>query len=339
MEKINVLSLFDGMSCGQIALNRVGIEYNQYFASEIDKHAIKVTQHNYPLTVQLGDVCKVKGYTLPQIDLLLGGSPCQGFSFAGKGLNFEDPRSKLFFEYVRILNELKETNPNVKFLLENVRMKEEWRDVISRELGVEPIFIDSALVSAQTRKRLYWTNIEGVTQPEDRQLMLQDILEDGVVDRQKDFCLDASYFKGGNMKQYLEKNRRQLIFQLPRGNNPGGLKALNGKVPSMTSSDWQYNNLVLQVNPSVESGGKQPYMQNRVYHPIGKSVALTQFCNRLNVADLDGLSHRKLTPIECERLQTVPDGYTEGASNSQRYKMLGNGWTVDVIVHILKFLV
>lgn len=321
MEKINVLSLFDGMSCGQIALNRAGIQYDQYFASEVDKHAIRVTQHNYPLTVQLGDVCAVKGYTLPQIDLLLGGSPCQGFSIAGTGLNFDDPRSKLFFEYVRILNELRETNPNVKFLLENVRMKKEWQDVISKELGVEPIFIDSALVSAQTRKRLYWTNIEGVTIPEDRRLILQDVLEEGVVDRQKSFCLDASYYKGGNLKQYIEKNRRQQVY-LDEEQILKAQEKYKGKT-------WK-------------SGNKMGNMQfpDRV-DKKGRCLTATRIVGAREVMHIDdGIGIRNLTVLECERLQTVPDGYTDvlGVSNSQRYKMLGNGWTVDVIVHILNFL-
>jgi DNA (cytosine-5)-methyltransferase 3A len=172
---MNVLSLFDGLSCGQIALNRAGIRYDNYFASEINKFAIKVTQYNYPNTIQLGDITLVKGSELPKIDLLIGGSPCQGFSHAGKKLNFDDPRSKLFFEYVRLL---KETNPTY-FLLENVNMKQEWKDIISDLLGVQPIFINSKLVSAQDRKRLYWTNIPNITIPEDRHIKFSDISNDG----------------------------------------------------------------------------------------------------------------------------------------------------------------
>ena len=157
---MNVLSLFDGMSCGQIALNRAGFKINKYYACEIDKWAIQVTQANYPNTQQLGDVTKVSALDLPSLDLVIGGSPCQGFSFAGKQLNFEDPRSKLFFEFVRLLKEARVKNPNVKFLLENVKMKKEYRDVISAYLGVEPIEISSALVVPQLRKRLYWTNLD-----------------------------------------------------------------------------------------------------------------------------------------------------------------------------------
>ena len=170
---MNVLSLFDGMSCGQIALNRLGIKYDKYFASEIDEYAIKVTQHNYPETIQIGDVLNVKGSDLPQIDLMFGGSPCQGFSFAGKRLNFDDPRSKLFFEFVRLRDELK---PKY-FLLENVKMKKEHEQVITEHMGVEPIRINSKLVSAQSRERLYWTNIPGIEQPEDKGILVKDIID------------------------------------------------------------------------------------------------------------------------------------------------------------------
>lgn len=169
---MNVLSLFDGMSCGQIALERIGIKYENYFSCEIDRHAIQVTQANYPNTIQLGDVTKVDFKSLPTIDLLIGGSPCQGFSFGGKQLNFEDPRSKLFFEYLRAIEEC---SPKY-FLLENVRMKKQYQDVITKYLGVEPMAIDSNLVSAQNRYRLYWTNIPGVTPPKDKGAVLKDIL-------------------------------------------------------------------------------------------------------------------------------------------------------------------
>lgn len=294
---LNVLSVFDGMSCGRIALERAGIPVTNYYASEIDKYAITVAKKNYPDTHHIGDVTQVSADNLPKIDLLIGGSPCQGFSFAGKQLNFDDPRSKLFFEFVRLLKELK---PKY-FLLENVRMKKEYQDIITDHLGVEPIKINSSLVSAQNRVRLYWTNIPNVTQPDDRGIVLKDIIELGEVDRDKSHCLDANYFKGGNLKSYFEKHRRQLVFnepkivQIPHGYNKGGLK--ENKSPSMTTSSWQHNN---------------------------------------HLTHDDGLTYRKLTPIECERLQTVPDNYTEGVSNTQRYKMLGNGWTVDVIAHIFK---
>ena len=180
---MNVLSLFDGISCGQIALNRVGIEYDNYYASEIDKYAIQVTQHNYPNTIQLGDITELKTDTLPQIDLLFGGSPCQSFSRAGDGSGF-DGKSKLFWEFVRILNEVK---PKY-FLLENVVMKKEFEDVITQHMGVEPILINSNLVSAQNRKRLYWTNIPNIEQPEDKNIKMSDIILSGqhiIVSNQK----------------------------------------------------------------------------------------------------------------------------------------------------------
>lgn len=260
---INVLSLFDGMSCGQIALERAKIKVNKYFASEINKYAIKVTQCNYPNTIQLGDITQINGHMLPKIDLIMGGSPCQGFSFAGKQMNFNDPRSRLFFEYIRLLKECKPK----WFLLENVVMLKEYEQVITEYLNAQPIMINSALVSAQNRKRLYWTNITNIEQPKDKQIILNDILENGFADRNKSYCIDANYFKGGNLKSYFKKHRRQLIF----------------------------------------------YKFKKIY--------------------------RKLTPVECERLQTVPDNYTNYVSNTQRYKMLGNGWTVDIIVHILKNII
>ena len=320
---MNVLSLFDGMSCGQIALRKLGIPVKNYFASEIDKFAIKVAKANFPDMVHLGDVQNVKtsGQHLldefdcgHKIDLLIGGSPCQGFSFAGKQLNFDDPRSQLFFEYIRLLKALK---PKY-FMLENVRMSKQSQQIITDYLGVEPIEINSNLVSAQNRRRLYWTNIPVDGLPEDKGTVLADILEDGYTDRDKSYCLDASYYKGGgasNVRLYFEKSRRQIVFgsgmnvigtiaqpkilQRARGFNKGGLKALDGKTPTISTSAWEHNNhLTLD----------------------------------------EGTTWRKLSPVECERLQTVPDGYTDHVSNTQRYKMLGNGWTVDVVKHLFKGL-
>lgn len=298
---MRVLSLFDGMSCGQLALQKAGIKVDQYYASEVDKYAIKVTQSNFPNTVQLGDVRNLTKEQVGDIDLLIGGSPCQGFSFAGKNLNFEDPRSKLFFEYVRLLKELK---PKY-FILENVRMKKESQDIISKLLGVEPIAINSSLVSAQNRFRLYWTNIPNVQQPQDKEIFLADILEHGVTDREKAHCIDANYFKGGNLKSYFKKNRRQLVFT-------GA--ALRGRYISECSSKTQ-EQLEIRFD--------------------GKSNAINSVRKTHLATDLENLTYRKLTPTECERLQTVPEGYTEHVSNTQRYRMLGNGWTVDVVAHIL----
>jgi len=302
---MNVLSLFDGMSCGQIALDKLGVKVDKYFASEIDKYAIKVAKANYPDTIHLGDVRDVKASDLPEIDLLIGGSPCQGFSFAGNNLNFDDPRSVLFFEYVRLLKELK---PKY-FLLENVRMKQESQDIISEYLGVQPVAVNSNLVSAQNRYRLYWTNIP-FDIPSDKGIVLKDILEHGVTDREKSHCIDANYFKGGNLKSYFEKHRRQLVF------SEDGLC----HVGDADLKGHGYN--------------------RRVYHPDGKSPSLCAASggNLEPKIIADSTSWRKLTPVECERLQTVPDNYTNHVSNTQRYRMLGNGWTVDVITNILKGL-
>lgn len=299
--RINVLSLFDGMSCGQIALERAGIEVDNYFASEIDKYAIQITQKNYPNTIQLGDVKGIRASDLPKIDLLIGGSPCQGFSFAGKQLNFEDERSKLFFEYVRLVRECKPK----WFLLENVKMKKEYQDVISNELGVEPILINSALVSAQNRNRLYWCNWD-VTQPNDKGIILRDIIEAGIADdrmmtNSRAFCLTARY-SGAVWWNSIEKKQKTMI-------RIGTAEDIEGH---------DYN--------------------KRIYSDLGKSPSLSirGDLSRGAKVSSDNKTYRKLTPIECERLQTVPENYTEGVSNAQRYKMLGNGWTVDIIKHIFE---
>lgn len=266
---MNILSLFDGMSCGRIALDRAGISVIEYYASEIDKYAIKVSEANYPDIIRLGDVREVEGSDLPQIDLLLAGSPCQGFSFAGKQLAFDDPRSALFFEFVRIL---RETKPKY-FLLENVKMKKEYQKVIIDILEVEPIEINSALLSAQNRRRLYWTNIPNATQPEDRKIILKDILQDLPFDR-----------------EYYEE------------------KYVSNRPVLHTENKF----ICLRANAGSRTRG-------------------------IGICDSSG-AWRKLTVNECERLQTVPDNYTDYVSDTQRYKMLGNGWTVDVIAHILKGL-
>lgn len=312
---MNVLSLFDGISAGQVALERAGIRVDNYYAAEIDKYAIKVTMANYPNTIQLGDVTKWREWDIDWagIDLLIGGSPCQGFSFAGKQLAFDDPRSALFFVYVDILNHIRSVNPGVKFLLENVKMKKEYLDVISEHLGVEPVFINSALVSAQNRQRYYWANWE-ITQPEDRGILLADIIESGVVDRDKSWCVDANYFKGGNLKSYFEKHRRQIIMYQPcRVSERGRRLTVCG-----TRRDDKYGEIVRGYEGAID----------------GKTTALTTV-QKDNYVCEDYLI-RKLTPIECERLQTFPDNYTAHVSNTQRYKALGNSWTVDVVSHIFK---
>ena len=350
---MNVLSLFDGMSCGQIALDQLGVKVDNYYASEIDKYAIKVTQKNYPNTKQIGRVTEVKGKDLPKIDLIICGSPCQGFSFAGKQLNFNDPRSALFFQFVRLLRECK---PKY-FLLENVRMKKEYQEIISEHLGVEPIMINSALVSAQNRVRLYWTNIPGLIQPEDKGLVLKDIIEDGVVDRTKSHCLDANYFKGGNLKSYFEKHRRQLVFSKNglchvgdadlKGND--SIKRVyhpDGKSPTLTTMQGGHREPKVlcgrivgrKINPNT--GKRDDYnpdlkAEQRLEPRLDEKSGTLTTVQKDNVV-ITHLTYRKLTPLECERLQTVPDGYTAGVSNTQRYKLLGNGFTVDVIKHILQ---
>jgi DNA (cytosine-5)-methyltransferase 3A len=301
---LNVLSLFDGIAGGKVALERAGIKINKYYASEIDKYAIQVAMENHPDIIQLGDVKNIKSDDLPEIDLLIGGSPCQGFSVAGKRLNFNDQRSQLFFEYVRLLKEVK---PKY-FLLENVRMKKEWQDIISNLLGVEPICINSALLSAQQRKRLYWTNIKEIKQPQDKNILLQDILESGITYQDKSYCLTSSY-NGAVFWNTLERKQRTMIAEPVRlGHlNKGG------------QGDRIYSVQGKSVCISANGGGR------------GAKTGLY----KIDLPDGDYII-RKLTPVECERLQTFEDGYTEGISDTQRYKCLGNSYTVDVIAHILK---
>ena len=547
---IKVLSLFDGMSCGQIALDQLGIEVDTYYASEIDKYAIEITQKNFPETIQVGDITKLDPKDFADVDLIMGGSPCQGFSFAGKQLAFDDPRSALFFEFIRMLKALK---PKY-FLLENVRMKKEFLDIISQQVsecypeitfGIQPILINSSSVSAQSRQRYYWTNISNIKQPEERGIVLRDILEtkpetftamsdkfvkrngdrDCMIDLNKEKASNLSameYVKNGRQGDYLacdssgkpkqvgnlEDNKGHDI--LKRGYSEDGKSptitahAGKGTVPKIETKPKQVGKLIEQVKvrkhevdipklqtcildhyakcgknkkeiakelndkystvehyfrklgsnffciPSEEhwpqlkkilgietnkfdkqimefefrdgvfetkqrvysDEGKSPTLTHgsadkliqvgvaadinghdilkRVYSPEGKSPTLnacgggntepkviTGGAFRGRAYDKDGkrmdrdgssvanktkqmlelrkddksnaittvgkdsvvvdeeLTWRKLTPLECERLQTVPDNYTEGVSNTQRYKMLGNGWTVEVIKHIL----
>lgn len=284
MKKINVLSLFDGMSCGQVALNKLGIEYDNYYASEIDDMSIRVTQYNFPNTIQLGDVTMIKGFSLPKIGLLIGGSPCQSFSNAGNGKGF-DGESGLFWEYVRVL---KETKPTY-FLLENVKMKKEWQDIISAELGTQPIKINSNLVSAQNRERLYWTNIPNITQPKDKGIYINNIL---------DSEFDNKYW-------LLEKNSILLKNKVDLTN-----------APDLCCID----------------------VYNKKFKKDNKSPTLTlPHHNSLRL--LQNGRIRKFTPSECEKLQTLPNDYTNiGIADIHRYSMIGNGWTVDVIAHIFSNL-
>lgn len=385
---MNVLSLFDGMSCGRIALERAGIPVSNYYASEIDKHAIKVSSTNYPDIIQLGSVTELVNidWSQQKIDLLIGGSPCQGFSFAGKQLNFDDPRSKLFFEYVRVLNEIRKVNPDVKFLLENVKMKKEYQTVISEQLGVEPIEVNSSLVSAQNRKRLFWTNIEGFTMPQDKGILLKDIVHEytgrelsekeinymlassgkwspSTANRfetylnypeEKHHCLTANFNKGVPYNCCLEELGRYIV-PFDKTLQILDKEVEKGKV-GFFRKDSQANRVYFIHDKAVtlcgDAGGGAAKMGQYLFGYITPDrVEKRQNGQRFNEGkkfytltanDSHGILIegyiRKLTSIECERLQTVPDGYTEGVSNSQRYKMLGNGWTVDVIVEFFKHL-
>jgi DNA-cytosine methyltransferase len=443
---LKILSLFDGISCTQLALKNLDIKVDKYYSSEIDKYAIQITQKNFPDTVQLGDIKDIKGEDLPDIDLIVGGSPCQGFSFAGKQLAFDDPRSALFFEFIRMLKEVK---PKY-FLLENVRMKKEHMDVISQQVsevypecsngslfGIEPIKINSALVSAQNRNRLYWTNIPNIEQPEDVGLVLRDVLEDFLGKEHNDelnkmttsddkaFVLTASY-QGAVAWNSIERRQRTMI---PTYNTPkqvgttADLKGFdiikrvyseNGKSPTLTTmggghrepkvavtsykevrtkeakeerkrirketgkdhtpfrakelvprEDGKVGTLTPSLNKDhtisvksmtevrtpeankirrehIKETGKDwspRHMRHLVERKDDKSNTITANTSKQHTIQIDQekeLTWRKLTPLECERLQTVPDNYTDGVSNTQRYKMLGNGMTVKVIEHILK---
>lgn len=438
---LNVLSLFDGMSCGRLALERAGLDVEMYFSSEVDKYAIQVADANYPVDkwTRLGDVREVDTSIFPEIDLLIGGSPCQSFSFAGKrkgmstkcdieittleqymalreeGFEFQG-QSYLFWEYMRILRDLK---PKY-FLLENVVMTKKWERVLSDAIGVEPIMINSALLSAQNRKRLYWTNIPNVTQPEDLGLVLNDILEDGeglgatmrgryIVDGKRQ---DHKMKTAGLTTQRLEIRddgktnalttvqkdtlvalKPQRVTTIKSGGQGDRVYSADGKAISLASqsggtagngnmlvalrpcepknfdesalchhvanaTDLKGNDQIKRVyggggkSPTVntcQGGHREPKVLVNV-NPSGKGMngredsteakgptLTTNKGEGPKISDT-GLTYRKLTPLECERLQTVPDNYTASVSNSQRYKMLGNGWTVDVIAHIFKGL-
>lgn len=306
---MNVLSLFDGMSCGQIALNELGMFPDKYYACEIDKFAIAQTKLNFPDTVCLGDVTKLDVSKLEKIDLLIGGSPCQSFSFAGKmeGMTTEDNeeittldrylelkekgfkfagQSYLFWEYVRILKEVRKVNPNVLFLLENVRMLSKWEDVINRALGVKGVHINSSLVSAQVRKRIYWTNIADIPQPEDKGIFLRDILQSEVPEK---------YYLSDKMITFLTMHADKMGSKIR-------IRGGDDKSNCVTVSSLTYMNLT------------------SCYIEVPK--------RRL----------RRITPTEAARLQTIPNWYKWECSDTQQYRMLGNGWTVAVIYHIFSFI-
>lgn len=312
------LSGFDGMSCGRIALDKAGLHVDSYYASEIDKHAVKVSKANYPDILHFGDIENWRDWPViwASIDLIIAGSPCQGFSFAGKQLAFDDPRSKLFFVWLDILNHVRKVNPDVKFLLENVKMKKEYLNVISETLGVEPMFINSSLVSAQNRQRYYWFNWE-VEQPVDEGIMLVDILEQEPFD--KTIMSD----------KFTSRNRTAGCLR----------DDLSGKAKSLSAMEYVKNGRqgdYIRCGQMVDRDKSYSLTSSYMYG-VDEKQYFEQHRKQL-VFNSSVTKYRKLTPIECERLQTVPDNYTNHISNTQRYKMLGNGWTVDVIAHILRGL-
>lgn len=348
MQKINVLSLFDGISAGQIALNRLNISVDNYYSSEICKHAKKVTNINFPNTIQLGDVRNIQVSELGNIDLLIGGSPCTDLSFGGKmkgiGSNTLEEylklkkegyvfhgQSFLFWEYVRIL---KESKPKY-FLLENVRMKKEIQEIFERELGVKALTINSNLVSAQNRHRLYFTNIDGINQPADKKIYFQDIMEHDVSEKFKvsDKMLNWITREGNNVTCRIVGRRL---------NSNGVRKDHDKSIP--VQQTIEINNDVTKTN-CITTVQKDNVILFEIPHGYvkGGERLLQKFptlrqCSHSNYAikSSSDFYYRYITPVECERLQTIPDNYTSCISKTQRYKTLGNSWTVDVICHIFK---
>lgn len=422
--QVNVCSLFDGMSCMQIALKVAGITPTKYFASEIEKFPIKSTMTVFPNTIQIGDVRNVKGSDLGFIHILAGGSPCQSFSFAGKrkgmatkcdveiltldhylelkSQNFEfEGQSYLFWEYMRILHELQEINPDIKFLLENVVMGEKWQNILTKAIGINPIKINSALVSAQNRNRLYWTNIGsepvgffgdlecGIPQPKDKGILLKDVLETfekSNFEIQEDFYayMDKYFLSDKALSGLINQNKKHkdkgngFSFNPTDGNKKGN--AITNPSKNRVDDNYIVHNTMPISSKTGKGGGKQPYQHNRVYdvngispclntdarspsievevvggdfdfdgnfreRPNGKSGTLRararndESCSQLAMINK---TIRRLTPRECGRLQTVPEDILDvmlncGISDTQLYKMFGNGWTIDVIAYMLSY--
>ena len=371
---MNALNLFGGMEVGRLAMDRANVSVDKYFSAEIDKYAIQIANKNHSDIIQLGDVTKIDTEDLPQIDLLMGGSPCQGFSFAGKQLNFSDPRSKLFFEFIRIMNELK---PRY-VLLENVRMKKEYEDVITEHMGFPPQLLNSSKVSAQNRWRNYWfgTYINGkyeqimIPPLEDKGLVLKDILQEDhneppipINERnarhhrnenQKGLCTTATMYKGAGNNGMTIVDRSLSVGEAEEYSHykyraTKEVYHMNGKAPTLLTMQGGNREPKVAtystkggriVNRRLDESGVRKDYQLELPYTTQVEVRDDDKTNCLTTVQKDnvvvqGMTWRKLTPIECERLQTLPDNYTEGVSKTQRYKMIGNGWTVDVIAHIL----
>ena len=376
---MKVLSLFDGMSCGQIALRELGVPIDRYYASEIDKHAIKQTQLNFPETIQLGDVEKWREWDIEweEIDLLLAGSPCQGFSLAGKMLGHDDPRSRLYWVFLDILHHVQKLNPNVKFLLENVRMRPADEARINESLGIRPVVINSDLVSAQNRVRLYWSNIQtkseglwgelltDIPQPADRGIYIGDILDDEVDEKyyMRNLPLppqqDKDPWIAKNLRSPDEKSNA-LLSTSYKGARANGMTLVVAVGSLRFFGGVEFRRMKTMKSPclnaqSREDGNNQPVVELAVgtwrTHKVdggfreiagGKAPCIPARARNDGsgqpVAKI-GCMLRRLTPTECARLQTIPDWYKWGCSDTQAYKMLGNGWTVEVIKHILSHII
>lgn len=377
---MNVLSLFDGMSGGQIALTELDIPIDKYYASEIDKYAMQFTIQNFPNTIQVGDIRELDINKLDKIDLLIGGSPCQSLSMAGKrkglstkegmevldlqtylelkenGFEFEG-QSYLFWEYMRIYHELIERGDNPKFFLENVEMGKKWESVFNETMGRKGIHINSALVSAQNRRRIYWTDIhDDIPQPEDRGILLRDILEEEVDEKyflsdKMIECLKGRVKTGNDptcvaMTACLTPKRTEYGKKIRKEYEAGIVKEQikniqrlepreDGKINCLTTV--QKNNLIIVSGTIRTFGGKH-------FREIKSGKSCTLMARARNDGNAQpcvqiGAKIRRLTPTECARLQTVPEWYIwDGISDTQRYKMLGNGWNIETIKHIFKYL-
>ena len=372
------LELFSGGSVARQSVKELGLSVTRWYSSEINKYPIQIANDNHDDLIHLGGVEGVldKLVSHKDIDVIFCGSPCQGFSVAGKQLNFEHEQSKLFFTFLDIYKAIYTANPHVKLLFENVKMKKEWEQIILSKLQeINPKLklhiIDSALVSAQRRVRMYITDIE-FDMPEDRGIVLKDIIECGCVDRNKSYCLDANYWKGGNLKMYFEKSRRQLVFgdgchQVGVADLKGydiikRVYSVEGKCPTLTTMQGGHREPKILCNSAsitgrrLDSNGVRkdddtslPIVQTLEVSDTDKSRCLSTLTKDTVVSPLPKgrypdaygehkLHWRKLTVKECCRLQTLPDDYCKSVSNSQGYKMLGNGWNNETIKCILKGL-